>query len=209
MLYWKKFEITGGFLLLVAVLYYLDHQGVLFWAALACSLHELGHYGAIWALGGKVVRVRLSAVGAEMTLSAAWPLGHLPQCLAALAGPGVNLVLAVLAARLALHYGENLYLFAGLNLGLAAFNLLPASQLDGGRALYHLFSLFWLSGAEVLSRLLSLVTVAVLLTAGVYLFWNTKTNFTLLITALWLAASLSSQNDKKQVHARLQGTHRK
>lgn len=209
MLRWGKFEITGGFLLLAAILYYLDDQDVLLWAALACGLHELGHYGAIWVLGGKVARIRLTAVGAEMTLSAAWPMGHLAQCLAALAGPGVNLVLAVFAARLALRYGEDLYLFAGLNLGLAVFNLLPANQLDGGRALYHLISLFWQPGAETISRLLSVMTVAVLLTAGLYLFWNTKTNVTLLITSLWLVASLSPFNAKKPACTHLCRKHRK
>lgn len=191
MLCWRKCEVTGGFLLLAAVLYYLDDQEVLFWAALACALHELGHYGAIWALGGKVTRIRLSAVGAEMTLSAAWPMGRLSLLLSALAGPGVNLVLAFFSARLALRFGEDLYLFAGLNLGLAAFNLLPAAQLDGGRALYYLFSILWPAGAETLSRLLSAAVAAAVLIGGALLFWKTRTNFTLLITGIWLTASLS------------------
>ncbi len=182
-----RVEVTGGFLLLAAALYYLDDQGILLWAALACAIHELGHVLAIYALGGRVSRLRVSLSGAEMALSAAHPLGPGGHCLAALAGPVSNLAVAMLSARM----GENWFLFAGLNLGVAAFNLLPMAQLDGGRALYYLIALLWSTLAasrvtDILSRVMSLL----LLLAGGVLLWVTRVNFTLLVTALCLAASL-------------------
>ena len=61
-----RVEVTGGFLLLTAWLNYLDRQGVVPLALLACALHELGHWAALRALGARVRRVRLTAVGAEM-----------------------------------------------------------------------------------------------------------------------------------------------
>ncbi|MEG1943303.1 MAG: peptidase M50 [Angelakisella sp.] len=169
---------------MAAAFYYLDRQGILPWAVLACASHELGHCGAVYLLGGRVCRIRLSAVGAEMVLSAAHPMGHGAQLISALAGPLANLLLAFCAARI----GEGLYLLAGLNLGLACFNLLPAAQLDGGRALEHLAALLWSQRlGEGLVRALSAATVLCLLTAGAAVLWKTGTNFTLIVTAIWLA----------------------
>lgn len=54
-----RVEVTGGFLLLTAWLNYLDRQGVVPLALLACALHELGHWAALRALGARVRRVRL------------------------------------------------------------------------------------------------------------------------------------------------------
>lgn len=191
MLCWGRIEATGGFLLLAAALYYLDEGGVLLWAVLAASLHELGHLLAIEAFGGKVRRLRLSAAGAEMVLSAARPMAPLGQLAAALAGPAVNLLLALLAANLAAHMGENAYLFAGLNLSLAAINLLPMEQLDGGRALYWLMALLWSQeSAKRVVGVLSRLTAIALLLAGCVVLWLTGTNFTLLVTALWLLAAV-------------------
>lgn len=187
---WARLELSGGFLLLAALLFYLDEQGVLLWGALACTLHELGHYAAISFLGGRVARVRLSAAGAEMVLSAAYPMGRLAQFLAALAGPGVNLVLAWFAARLALRFGEMMYCFAGLNVVLAAFNLLPAAQMDGGRALAALLEAllpeWW---AVRISAVVSVCTTLGVLFAGMVLLRHGGGNLTLLVTAAWLVAA--------------------
>ena len=182
-----RIEITGGFLLVVALFYYLDNQNIFFWAATAGIIHELGHALAIYGLGGKISGVRVTAAGAEMALSAARPLGAGARCLAAAAGPVSNLAAAALAARM----GEGWFLFAGLNLGLAAFNLLPMAQLDGGQIIYHLTALLWSScEAERVMSALSWVTALALLLAGGLALWITRTNFTLLLTAIWLSASL-------------------
>ena len=202
---WGRLEISGGFLLAAAALYYLDDQGVLLWGALACALHELGHYAAIFGLGGKVSRIRLSASGAEMVLSSARPLGPGAQMIAALAGPAVNLGLALLAARLAVRFGEGWYVFAGLNLGLAGFNLLPVAQLDGGRALYSLITLLWSQRlAERVTGFCSALVAEGLVLAGVAVLWRSRGNFTLLVTALWLVCSLVRQERaRKPAYSRI------
>lgn len=198
MLRWKRVEITGGFLLLAAVLYYLDDQGVFLWAVLASALHELGHLAAIYGLGGRVARLRLSVAGAEMTLSSSRTLGPGAQFLAAISGPVTNLAVASLSSGLGGRLGEGAYLFAGLNLGLAAFNLLPVEQLDGGQLLYLAAALFLPPcAAERVTRVVSVLTAALLLVGGTALLWVTGANFTLLVTASWLAASLYRPNVRK------------
>ncbi len=178
-----RVEVTGGFLLAAALLFYLDRSGVLPWALLACVCHELGHWAAIRATGGRVARLRLSAVGAELQLSAAGHQSKGGRVLSALAGPGVNLALAFAASRLD---GEGWRVFAGVNLALGCFNLLPVRQLDGGQALACLMG----ERGEGAAEIVSLASAVLLAAAGAAAFWATKSNFTLLLTAAWLLFSL-------------------
>ena len=186
---WGRVEVSGGFLLLAALLWYLDEDGTLLLAGAACVLHEAAHCVAIWGLGGRISKLRLSVTGAELALSGTCPLGHTAQFLAAVSGPVANLAAALPAARLAERgVGEALWVFAGLNLGLAGFNLLPMSQLDGGRALRSLAGIFLPeTAADVLAVVLSWAACAVILVLGGLLFWQNRANFTMLLTALWLA----------------------
>ena len=175
-----RVEVTGGFLLLTAWLNYLDRQGVVPLALLACALHELGHWAALRALGARVRRVRLTAVGAEMEVDRTLSYGG--ELLAALAGPGANLALALAFSPLT---GGGL--FAGLNLALGCFNLLPVGRLDGGRALHCLLSMSIGPAAEEAEAVLDRVLIAFLLALGVLLIgWGGS--FTLLLVALWLLA---------------------
>lgn len=177
-----RVEVTGSFLLLAAWLNYLDRQHVVPLALLACALHELGHYWAIRLLGGDVERVRLTAVGAEMALSR--PLGYWQEGAAALAGPGVNLALALVFCRF--EWG---LLFSGVNLALGCFNLMPVGGLDGGRALRCTLALA--AGPDVARTVgegLGLLFTGLLLGAGGLLAWGAG-NPSLLLVSAWLAFS--------------------
>ena len=192
MLRWRRVEISGGALLMLAALYYLDGQGVLPLALLACALHEAGYWLAIRALGGRITALRLTCVGAEMRLSARYPLGYAGQCIAALAGPCANLAAAWAAARTGTEWG---YCFAGLNLALGAFNLLPAAQLDGGRVLWCALAL--LAGRARADRFvpaLSAALAAGLVCGALALVWQGRGNLSLLLTALWLLAAPAAGN---------------
>ena len=160
---------------------YLDRQAVVPMAVAACALHELGHYGAIRFLGGNVKKVRLTAVGAEMMLGNS--LGYWQEGAAALAGPAVNLLLAQLCCR----WGGGT-LFAGINLVLGCFNLLPVRGLDGGRALYCALAL--LAGPDAARHVTACLGAAVtgLLLSFSLLTFGLKGNITLLLVTLWLAA---------------------
>lgn len=90
----------------------------------AAAFHELCHLGAVYALGGRVLRLTIGPTGAVMegALEGRWR-----EILAAAAGPVGSLLLltlAPMAPRIAV---------CGLIQGL--FNLLPLYPLDGGRIL--------------------------------------------------------------------------
>lgn len=125
-----RVEISPGFLLLWALFFFLDKEAIAPWALAACAIHELAHVAALYAAGGRVGAFRLTAAGAELTGERGKGLSYGGELLSVLAGPGANLFLAVVSAR----GGEEWYPFAGLNLCLGVFNLLPMPGLDGGRA---------------------------------------------------------------------------
>ena len=63
-----RVEVSGGFLLLMAWLNYLDRTLMVPLALTACVAHELGHVTAIYLLGGAIKEMHLTVVGAELEL---------------------------------------------------------------------------------------------------------------------------------------------
>lgn len=181
-------EVSPGGWLLLALLWYLDTEHMFLLALLAAAAHELGHFFALKACGGKLAAVRLTAMGAEMKISAATVLSPLQRLICDLAGPLVNLALALWAAHQGKLWGDGAYLFAGLSLSLALFNLLPLHRLDGGRAVADLCA--WLWSEELGARLGAVceqVLLLLLIWGGILLLWKEK-NGTLLVTAVGLFA---------------------
>ena len=186
-----RLEASPGFLLLLGALYWLDEGvGLLPWGLLACVVHELGHVAAARCFGGRVERLSLTAVGAELSFSYRAPLTYGRDSLVALAGPGANLLLG------GLFYWQGRHLPAVLSLGLGVFNLLPILPLDGGRVLYGLL-------AERLDpdwadRLLTAFAgclVGVLAGVGTIAAVH-YANVSLLLTALWLLAGVIRHGGK-------------
>lgn len=174
-----RFTCSTGFLLAAAALIYLDGQGVFFQGALACILHELGHWAAITLLGGRVRSLHLTVVGAEMKLDPCRPLSYGREVAAALAGPAVNLFLLWFSLR------TGRYLFAGLNLCYGLLNLLPIRSLDGGRALFCALAARWPLLAERAVRATSVILSGGVLGLG-WAAWRGWGNLSLFCTAAWL-----------------------
>lgn len=190
MLRWHQIGFTRGFLLLLALFYYFDQEGILLWVTLAALVHELGHYGMIVVFGGKVRSITLSCIGAEMALSSRKPLLGWKLAVVTLAGPVANLVMALIIWILGDPLGEEGTLFWGLNVGLALFNLLPVAQLDGGRLLWQCTARISRSAMmEEFLWVLSLYICILLVVGGLFLWLLWDGSATLCITALWLLAA--------------------
>jgi Zn-dependent protease len=158
-------------------------------------LHEFGHITAARLVGGSGERIVM------------WALGGLAQCevprspgkqlFVAAAGPLANLVLACLGLAL---LGQGLrpdpwradglagFLLAVttlMNLGLLAFNLIPAYPLDGGRILRALlWPLFGLRRAVAASLAVAALVIAAM--AG-WAFWTGQLFLGIIAIALGLA----------------------
>ena len=127
---WGKLSVTWGALGLLALALLAGAGEVLPVVFLSALCHELGHLTALALVGAPLEEIRLTAFGAEIRADTRYlPYGREIFC--TLAGPAVNLALAVVLAR-----AVGNYLLAGANLFLGVFNLLPLLSLDGGRALH-------------------------------------------------------------------------
>ena len=180
-----RVEMSPGFLLLLAGLFWLDEGvGLLPWGLLACGIHELGHVAAAVRLGGRVERLSLTAVGAGLRIRYGAPLRYGQDSLVALAGPAANLAAGGICLAM------DWTLAAVISLAIGAFNLLPILPLDGGRVVYGLLA--WrldLDWAVRLTTALSGCLVGVLVGVGTVAAAH-YANVTLLLTALWLLAGV-------------------
>jgi Zn-dependent protease/CBS domain-containing protein len=153
----------------------LGARGMLFGAVLmllvfaSVTLHELGHSLVARAFGIPVRDITLTPLGGVAQLGAR-PKTPGQEFLIALAGPAVNVVLAAVLGALAVGlYGtgplraaysaawheqpglETLWaMLIVSNVGLAAFNLVPALPMDGGRVLRAVLA--WVVGLDTATR---------------------------------------------------------
>lgn len=156
-----------------------------FFAALvlAIVLHEMGHALVALARGAQGVSIYVTGLGGLCSYSAY--LNNKEKMMISLAGPSVNLVLAVIAWLLLTyvppfngHIQETdgivtvLYLFIKftlfINMFLGIFNLLPIFPMDGGQAL--LAGMQYAGNSEFRSRKITLITSFVAAGVGVTVY---------------------------------------
>lgn len=176
---WGKAELTWGFLALLALALTAGAGEVLPLAAISAVCHELGHLAALRLAGARVEAFRLTAFGAEIRADTRY-LSYGRELACTLAGPAVNLALALVLARVS---GD--YLLAGANLILGIFNLLPLPSLDGGHALYLAVS--WAADpmlADRVCRWVGLACAGGLTAAALALVLRCRTGLFLFLAAL-------------------------
>ena len=181
-----KIRFGSLFLLLICWLFYRDDSGVIWQGFLACVLHECGHCLALRWFGIEVREIRLTLFGAQIKFES--HMSYWKECIAAAAGPAVNLLLAGLFWRLSAYR-----VFTGVNLSLGIFNLLPVGTLDGARILRCIAAImasesFAARISQHISALVTLLFTVIGLAIAVF-----GKNVTLLLMCLWL---LWSGNDK-------------
>jgi stage IV sporulation protein FB len=159
-----RLEVSGGFLLLLSVSGFLWGGAVLAAAALAAAIHELGHLVLILLQGALPSRLLLDFSGACLSCAGREP-SRREELLRALAGPAAGLLLCAL---LRASPQPILQRTASLSLMLSLVNLLPASGLDGGRALECILSPLGVLWPETLLSWLSLLSALFALCLGAF-----------------------------------------
>lgn len=140
-------------------------------------LHELGHALVARRFGCQTTRILLLPIGGVASLER-MPTRPSEELLVAIAGPLVNVVLAIAIGTFLFFYDHTLGITGAalgdssmlvrllwINLGLAAFNMLPAFPMDGGRVLRALLAVFF--GRAVATSIAAVVGRGIALALGI------------------------------------------
>jgi len=175
----RRVEVSCFFLLLCAWLLYRDNSGMVVSALAACLLHELGHCAALLWAGNCVKQITITVLGAQIQPER--PMNYRQELNVAAAGPAVNLMLALVFSR-----ASGGAAFAGVNLALGVFNLLPVGELDGARILRSALA-FAASDrtASAVYGCLEFYFTVIFAGAGMALAVRNR-NLTLFFVSLWL-----------------------
>jgi len=157
--------------------------------------HECAHAAAALALGYKVREVELLPFGGVARIDRLGEAGANSEMIMAAAGPAASVVLAAVVYLVKIHgyFGVDLLQFYfEANIMLAAFNLLPALPLDGGRILRAWLSLHWDYGKATLFTITTSKAISAILLGKViydYFFVDTlNLSFSIAAVFLYIAA---------------------
>ncbi len=190
----KNCRIEISFLFFAALTFSLlcDRTGIAGISILAAIIHESGHIAAMILLKIPPQKICMNPFGIDIVEETLKLRSRKKDAIISLAGPAFNFFSCfIFAISFYLWPQEKIFSLAAANLGLGLFNILPVEPLDGGQALYSLLCLrFPEEIALRTTQILSFFTLLPLATVGFLTLFRSGYNFTILLSAGYLAALL-------------------
>ena len=173
-----KIYVWFSFFAIISLLLVLSKNDLIIYGVAAAIIHELGHLTAFLIKGYPPKEIHLEYSGIRLI-----PQRNLfsfkDESIILLSGSIVNIIFFFLFYKL-------IKIWAFMHLILGIFNLLPMKSLDGGQfVLMVMQNLFGVKKGIFVSNIIFVITEALLVTAGVFLFFKTG-NFTLILTVIHL-----------------------
>lgn len=192
-----KVEITFWFVAFITFIISLNVPSNVFVTVISSLLHETGHLFVMTSLGNKPQAVRFEITGMNIIRQPNLKISTKNEIFIALGGPIINFICFLISVTiLCVYNNENILTFGCINLILMIFNLLPIKKLDGGMALYYIFSQKYdnVICAKIL-KITSAFFIVLIYIWGIYAFISSKYNFSLIIIAIFLTLSMFSGNE--------------
>ena len=183
-----KLKINILIAVIICAAFVLDSSAYVAMLLACAAAHELGHYAAIRAFGGRIEQISVLASGLDIRADRRL-LSYKHDAVIYLAGAAFNLAAAAAAYVYMSRAGESeeLTVFLLTNTAYAVMNLLPIKTLDGGKALKRVLeAAVGLDKAYKVSECASLAALIALTAAAAYLLVSTRENFSLLLVSAGL-----------------------
>ena len=145
-----------GSIMLVAL--WLSHSYISLAALIAAALHEAGHIIAAKVLKIELYDLKLGIFGASLGANTLG-LSYGAECILAFSGPFMNILCAVIGS-LSAPSSDFSNMFISASIFLAALNLLPIKDLDGGRITYSLIANF--ASCKVAERIIEALSFVII-----------------------------------------------
>ncbi len=156
----------------------------------AVIIHESGHLTTMILTGNIPEGVEIRAFEVKLLKRSRYNTSYLKDILIISSGPLINILISII------FNGIN-YKFAAINLFLGLFNLLPASNLDGGQLVFLILTGF--INFEQASKAVDIITLIIsfpVFFIGLIILFNSKYNFSILFIGLYLFLSFFIKKDK-------------
>lgn len=176
----------------------LDSSQTVMLGCFSALMHELGHLFFMWCFNSFPKEIKISLFDIAIIDHKKFNRPLYQELLITLGGVMMNLIFGLVCFVLYLVFKYNfLIILAGANILLLVYNLLPVDTLDGGQALYLILSSKLSEKAtERIMLILSLIILFPCTVLGFLLLLQSKYNFTLLLTSLYLIAVILLKKTK-------------
>lgn len=195
----KRLYFSPGFGAMILIIYFLDNSFVLP-LALSVLIHEAGHICGIKLSGVEIKKFKFQCAGllAEYDGRA---ISYPQEILCALLGPLFSLIFSLAFSVIGRFYDyEPAFITAGISFTVFAFNMLPVSVLDGGRALYMFIAYFGgISRAASVRKVLDIAVTLAVFVFGIVLFVEKRGNLALAAASVMLFVLLCCKKGENSV----------
>lgn len=196
----------------IIILFYISKQIEIYaLVMLFAIIHELAHLSIGILLGFKPEKLKIIPVGLTVSFKVNLNdynerirkanLLELKKIIIAIAGPAINIIIAIMTYELNLFPNLNKFIVLA-NLFIAIFNLIPIYPLDGGRILkgvLHIIFGKWKAKKYINDiSICVMIVITAIASVGIYYFKNIA--FLIIIAYLWIIVLKENMNYKKQLN---------